>query len=849
MKQVIVVLAIFLAFASRSAAFEHGIAQADRTRVHTSLSIPEEIRIASPVRCLLGDGAILHSPRGAAVPTGESAAGLFKQGGIRFQENRGQIADAEGRVRNDILFAAKAPGAQLYFRNDGISYVFTDAVDRAGETKPGDAGPMSVESAEPMQTRSWRMDMFLAGCNPAASIRAEGELPGYSNFYLPHCPNGIAGVKEYSRIVYEDVYDNVDLELFSVNGRMKYNFVVRPGGRPGDIRMRYEGAQASSLTREGALSVATPLGALEEAAPYTFAGDEENEVASRFVRKANTVAFDVADYDQNETLVIDPWATYCGGSGDDAAFDVAADATGNVYITGRTGSANIPASAGAFQTSNAGGDDAFVAKFNSSGQRVWATYYGGSDYDLARGVAVDLNGNVNICGETGSKNFPVSPGAFQTTMTKGGSIFVAQLNGSGARNWATFFSSGTCWSVAADGSGNVVFTGWTSSKDFPVTQGAFQNKKNTANYPDAILVKLSSTGSRLWATYYGGNAYDQSYSVTTDAQNDIVLTGTTNSTNFPVTAGAFQTSIGGFYDGFIVKFSSAGARAWATYYGGTGGEDFRSVATDGISNIYIGGTGSTGFPVTPGVFQTTLANAQDAVAIKFTTTGSRVWATYCGGSYSDIAYGIAVDAAGNAIITGSTPSADYPVYNALQGTKNGGPDVFITKFNSTASALIWSTFYGGTLGDNSQGIAVDGSGNVVIAGYTNSADFPTYNPWQASYGGGSNDAFIVQLNSNGLFAKQPATGMQAPTSIVLDQNYPNPFNPATSITYGISLDGHVRLLVYDIHGRLVAEPVNEEQNAGTHIASFDGAGLPGGVYLYRLEANGWVRTRLMTLLK
>ena len=240
---------------------ERTTAHRDRTMVRPATFPSEYCRIAASRR-LLDDGALLPSRATAPAPELTRAGALMRQSGIRFTENRGQVAGTDGKVRNDIVFTAYAPGANLFFRNDGISYVFTEPNNRVEPAHPDFDAAMPAVSAQPQEVHSHRLDMILVGSNPHVRIRAEGQLPGYSNYYLPHCPNGITGVREYSRVVYENVYDNVDFEFFSSQGRMKYNFVVRPGGRVSDIAMRYDGAMETALTSEGALSVATPLGSV-----------------------------------------------------------------------------------------------------------------------------------------------------------------------------------------------------------------------------------------------------------------------------------------------------------------------------------------------------------------------------------------------------------------------------------------------------------------------------------------------------------------------------------------------------------------------------------------------------------
>jgi hypothetical protein len=372
-------------------------------------------------------------------------------------------------------------------------------------------------------------------------------------------------------------------------------------------------------------------------------------VKVNYVFDDGLLAYGVRGWSRNENLVIDPplarlWATYYGGWDDDRAFSVATDPQGNVYVVCVTYSANFPVynpGGGAYYQGSLGGGyrDAFILKFNSSGVRLWATYYGGSGDDGAYSVATDSQGNVYVVGSTSSTDFPVyDPG--------GGAYY----------------------------------------------QG------NGGDYYDAFILKFNSSGVRLWATYYGGSSWDYAYSVATDPQGNVYVVGVTYSTNFPVYnpgGGAyFQGSNAGGYDAFILKFNSSGVRQWATYYGGNDWDDAYSVATDPQGNVYVVGvTRSADFPVyNPGggaYFQGSNAGGYDAFILKFNSSGVRQWATYYGGNYPDEAYFVATDQQGNVYVVGSTYSTDFPVYNPgggayYQGSNAGGYDAFLLKFEGIA---------------------------------------------------------------------------------------------------------------------------------------------------------------------
>ena len=309
--------------------------------------------------------------------------------------------------------------------------------------------------------------------------------------------------------------------------------------------------------------------------------------------------------------------------------------------------------------------------------------------------------------------------------------------------------------IAVDASGNAYVTGYTRSPDFPVTPGAFQATFSTSG--DAFVTKLNATGTALvYSTYLGGTGNDDGRGIAVDSSGNAYVTGHTNSTDFPVTPGAFQSALSGTNtDAFVTKVNTTGtALVYSTYLGGTGSEQGYGIAVDASGNAYVTGrTYSTNFPVTPGAFQPTFSASGDAFVTKLNTTGTAlVYSTYLGGTGSEYGNGIAVDANGNAYVTGYTRSPDFPVTpGAFQATNGGGSgDAFVTKLNATGTALVYSTYLGGTGSDASDGIAVDASGNAYVTGYTNSPNFPvTPGAFQATNGGGSGDAFVAKVNATG----------------------------------------------------------------------------------------------------
>lgn len=445
------------------------------------------------------------------------------------------------------------------------------------------------------------------------------------------------------------------------------------------------------------------------------------------------------------------YSTYLGGSSDDNAFGIALDSSGSAYVSGYTASSDFPTTPGAFQTTFGGTTggcnqvfpcgDAFVAKLNPAGsQLMYSTYLGGSDWDYSEGVAVDGFGNAYITGDTGSANFPTTPGAFQTAYTAGSSCgsracteaFVAKLNPTGTRLvFATFLGASDSDDVgndiAVDDSGHAFVAGQTISTQFPTTPQAYQTKCKLDSSgiceTDIFVTKLNAAGSGLvYSTYLGGTGFDTSYALALDGAGNAYLTGLTGSTDFPTTLGAFQTNCGG--------------------------------SGPACGNAFV---------------------------TKLNATGSGlIYSTYLGGSVFEVGGGIKVDSMGNAYVSGETFSIDFPTANPLQVANAGNGDLFVTKLNPAGSGLIYSTYLGGSSFDGvASTIAIDRAGSAYVVGITSSTDFPvTLGAFQPGFGGGNTDYVVlkisptdtpgISLTSQTLtFGSQPVGTTSSPQTVTL----------------------------------------------------------------------------------
>lgn len=685
---------------------------------------------------------------------------------IVFIENRGQIVDASGQLRPDILYTAEAPGVTIYCRRDGISYVFSRIEnDQTKEKQSGAflssigvqaAGELHTAAADDRSATVYRMDVKFEGATSGAVTGWETTRE-YFNYYYAHCPEGIANVRGYRRIEYRNVYPDIDFVLYTQAGGLKYDFIVHPGGNPDHIKLRYEGADALTLMHSGALQIQTPLGSIEEKTPYTYQG--KREITGRYRVKGNTVKFEVGQYNPKEALIIDPgvvWSTYYGGStgrssGRETAKGVATDGSRNVVVAGWTVTVDFPVQ-NALQSTSGGQTDSYVLKFTPDGELLWATYYGGSDIDCATSVAVNNAGIIAITGVASSPDFPVE-NALQNTYAGSSDAFAVCLTPAGQRIWATYFGSSAsdkAYGVGIDENGAVAIMGVTGGTNLPVLN-AYQAVAGGGG-GDVFVARINSAGQLLWSTYFGGSGADGGvYGIVEsgtdhlaiDGSGNIIIATSTRSSDFPV-LNAFQPqSNGGDFDACIAKFNPNGALLWSTYYGGSAVDIASGVGVDNLGNIAVSGnTLSADFPV-QNAFQSTLQGTINTFLIKFTSSGQRVWATYVRGSWC---HATAAAADGSIYITGRA-DASLPVIKPWQTWQGDGGDPFLLQFDE-AGQVVWGTLFGGNDSgfeeEDGLNIAVDLAGDVIIVGYTADTNMPMINSWQSTLNDWM-DSFIVKF--------------------------------------------------------------------------------------------------------
>ena len=553
---------------------------------------------------------------------------------IEFIENKNQWD-------SKVLYKADISGGTLFLEKNCFTFAFKDmkAIDKilAFKHVPADERPKLTPDDYNIKWHAYKINFLNA--KQDAKVIASDPFDGYYNYFRGNDKkNWASKVNSYASVCYKGLYTNTDLNIYESDSHLKYDIILHQGADVTNIQFQYVGTDKVFL-HNGDLVVKTSVNEVTELSPeaYQMNGNLKIKIPCKFMLDGNILTFIFPNgYDKQKDVIIDPvliFSTYSGSTVDNWGFTATFDSKGQVYSGGIAFGTGYPVSVGAFQTNFAGGElgayligcDIAIIKYDSAGtNRLFATYLGGSRNDLPHSMIIDNSNELVIYGTTGSSDFPITSGTFQQTFDGGDSIaydfnsikfshgidiFVAKLSSDGSHLLASTYvggsnndglnypsplsinyADGARGEVLVDANDNVYVTSTTKSNDFPVTPGAFQTTSGGGQ--DGVVFKMdASLTHMIWSSYIGGSGNDAAYAMVLDASNNVYVTGGTNSHNFPVTTGTLHSSyMGGYSDGFIAEISQDGSTLLrSTYYGSSAYDQSYLIEKDRYGYIYVFG--------------------------------------------------------------------------------------------------------------------------------------------------------------------------------------------------------------------------------------------------------------------
>ncbi len=704
--------------------------------------------------------SLVDEPSSASEGAFESFSDTCRNDQIVFTENRGQVEN------DDVIFHSTVGKIVYGFMEDGLLIRHPVGISNAGKDS---FVSLTTSRFDRMSTDMYRSEYSTikiefegySGMNP----RGENPLSWRSNFFKGNDPSKwYTDVPNYREIIYEDIWDGIDLLYKSENGFLKYDLILRPGSDPSSIKMRVVGHEDLRITVEGELEIlmgTSVQGRLRDGDLDVFYADNESlKIDTDIIVDGDIFSFQMEKYDTTREVVIDPtlYSTYVGGRGMEDVWDSALDDEGCIYIARFTESVDFPTNQDSLYPDYNGGDyDVYITKLNSSGESLdYSTFIGGLGNDKGAAIDIDDDGCAYVTGFTDSVDFPVTPGAYNTShSTDDNDAFVLKLGRKGNEIHFSTYLGGNDYDggyrIKVDGNGCAYMTGMTNSLDFPTTAGSLDDTYNGGEF-DSFLTKFDpSGGSLVFSTFLGGKGWDSSMAIYVDENYNAYVFGETGSSDLPTTSGAFDDSFnGGERDAFLMKFSLSGDTIeYSTYLGGGGMEYAQSLVVDGDCYAYlIGGTGSNDFPTTSGAYDEFYnGGGMDAYLVKMNVSGDGlVYSTFIGGKGWEAGYGLDIDPLGYTYLIGTTGSSDFPTTRDTDHILNGLSDAFISRINGNGTSILFSRYLGGKGQDHGQDIGYQGRGYVNIAGFTTSTDFPTTDgAFDRSYNGGEYDVYCAGI--------------------------------------------------------------------------------------------------------
>ena len=801
---------------------------------------------------------------------------------LGFLANAGQMMNANGTANPNLLFSGQMGNAKVYITKTNMSLVF---FQKAADSTKKDS--------------IYRMDIGFVNPNAAVTVTGQNMLPGYNNYFIGTLER--RDVKEYGKIVLTNLWPNISLELEPTESEFKLKYLLAPGANPNNIQLQFAGAStltyaSSNLSFTAPFNNAYTLTKFNWSAPSGMSITPAPSVNSNYTSSTKTFGVVATNYPNNITSTINQgiptpvgpiggtpyailkWGTYYGGTAQDVIKDIYLSPSNVMYVLGETQSLNFP-QLNPLQLPLATQSDLFVVKFKANRDREFSTYFGSPDgFEAAGGIAVNSKGEIYFSAMTTSSQYPLQPGSFTYNGThkidpaleefdydRDGVITKLTSNGK-FKLWSSYFASSLsdyAYDLAIDQQDNIYMVGIANfNLPLKTLTGAFNQTYNTCFTTEGYVAKFNKFDTVVWSTFYGGCGTDILNSCEVDKQNNLIIygrssstgsTGTCNSSGFMQVcgvAGSYQQIRAGGSDPYIAKFNSSGQITWATFYGGVGddlsGSSASDMKTDSLGDIYITGLASNGFPLsTPGTNQTVFGGFTDGFVVRFSSTGARKWASYIGGNQNDQGNSIGLLKNGDFLVAGTTNSTNFPYQSSTgffnDNTINGSKDCFLTQYSST-NVRSSSSYLGGAQGDD--GPVIGTSGFMMAYGLTTTSSPLLYvRPSTGAYNdasyNGAGDGFLMSINldpdpCNVFPMGCRISGMEDIKKNNLFSVFPNPTNDIVSINLATDILSVKTLLVYDMYGKLIFQ---QEISNQSNLVNLDLSIYNRGLYFIKVVSD------------
>jgi len=691
--------------------------------------------------------------------------------GVSFREFPLHFIANQGQLNEKVKFYSRTSNYTLWLTKEELVFDSIKKEEQKTTVKPSIPTIIHEQNkAIPWCRRDVSKLVFL-NANKNPELIPEEITPMKINFLIGNDRSKWQGnIPTSSAVKYKSLYQNIDLKVYGNEKQIEYDWIIKPGGNPGDIRFAYRNIKKTYIDKKGNLFIETDFGKIMHKKPtsYQVIESKKKKVEVTFKKAGrDTYDFAVGTYDRTRELIIDPlivrYSTYLGGSHDEWIGRVAVDSNECAYILGETTSYDFPV-LNHYQLVQ-WDHDMVITKIDTTkkgtSSLIFSTYLGGYRGDTACNIAADESGCVYIIGWTGSSDFPIL-NAYQSEV-KNVDTVIAKIDTTKAGAACLLYSTylgGTgvdlSGDIAVDQNECVYVTGITDSSDFPVLN-AFQ--ANRAGKEDVFVAKIDTTkagtDSLIYSTYLGGANKDEGNGIEVDRNGYAYVAGATLSADFPL-SNAFQ-SVNMGWDVFITKLdtkkSGCESLLYSTYLGGKTIDYNAKIAVDNNECAYIAGyTASSDFPVMNAYQPSKAGNSYDIFVTKIDTTKTGtaclLYSTFLGGTNWEDVNAIAVSQNRYACVAGVTVSSDFPTLNSFQ-LRMGARDAFISRIDTSGSgytSLIYSTYLGGSNNDSGYGIAIDSSECVYAAGSTLSRNFPTWNSYSEDLNGYHPDLFLTKFS-------------------------------------------------------------------------------------------------------